>query len=98
MGEKSIQILKLAVGCYPFWSGRVCLLTRVKRERETVVCCVIPRGVRVIGPQGFGEGCCVFANTDGIVINLQFRLISHTASEHGCKELLFTQQTANVNS
>ena len=85
MGEKSIQALKLAAGRYPFWRACVCLFSkeqsrteRRERERETVVCCVIPWGIIVIGPQGFGEGCCVYANTDGIVTNLQFRLIPDT--------------------
>lgn len=36
MGEKSIQILKLAGGRYPFWSACVCLFTkeqsRIKKE------------------------------------------------------------------
>lgn len=106
MGEKSIQILKLAGGRYPFWSASVCLFakeqSRIKkrRERETVVCCVIPRGIIIIGPQGIGEGCCVYANTDGIVTKLQFRLILDTDRKNTLhhREPQFTQQTVNVTS
>ncbi len=108
MGEKSIQILKLAGGRYPFWRACVCLFSkeqnrieRRERGRETVVCCVIPRGIIVIGPQGIGEGCCVYASADGIVTNLQFRLIPLTDSKQHkqCSgERRFKQQMVNIIS
>jgi len=41
MGEKAIQILKLASGRYPFWTGHVCLFSKEQREKEKQVFAVL---------------------------------------------------------
>lgn len=90
MGEKSIQVLKLAAGRYPFWRACVCLFSkeqnrieRGKRERERNCCllCYPMRNHSNWATGHWGRLLCVCASTDGIVTNLQFRLIPHTDSK-----------------